>query len=206
MIRILAMIPSEKEKICKFILKTYPMSQEQLASVVAYFKPKAFQKNDFLLEEGRICQLYCFIEEGFMQAYTHDIDGNEVTTGLYSPNQIVCDLSSFFKRTPAQEYIQALTDSKVWYITYEELQHAFHAMPYFREFGRLILVNSYTQLKQRMLSMLQETAETRYARLMETNPVIFQKVSLKIIASYIGVTDTSLSRIRKEYAKNRNHS
>ena len=138
-----------------------------------------------------------------MRAYTYDLAGNEVTTALYSPKQIVCDLSSFFKRTPSQEYIQALTDSRVWFITFDELQQAFHAMPYFREFGRLILVNSYTQLKQRMLSMLQETAETRYAKLIETNPMIFQKVPLKMIASYIGVTDTSLSRIRKEYAKNR---
>ena len=197
------MIPAEKEFICEFILKTYPMSQEQLASVVEHFKPKEFLKNDFVLEEGKICQLYCFVEEGFMRAYTYDHKGNEVTTAVHSPSQIVCDLSSFFKRIPSQEYIQALTDSKVWYITFEELQHVFHAMPYFREFGRMILVNSYAQLKQRMLSMLQETAETRYARLMETNPMIFQHVPLKMIASYIGVTDTSLSRIRKEYAKNR---
>lgn len=200
------MIPLEKASICEFISKIYPMSEEQLASVVQYFKPKEFQKNDFVLEEGRVCQLYCYIEEGFMRAYTYDHDGNEVTTGVYSPRQIVCDLSSFFKRIPAQEYIQALTDCKVWFITYEELQHVFHAMPYFREFGRMILVNSYAELKQRMLSMLQETAETRYARLMETNPMIFQKVPLKMIASYIGVTDTSLSRIRKEYAKNRTHT
>ena len=199
------MIPEEKAPICEFISKIYPMSQEQLASVVQYFKPKAFQKNEFVLEEGRVCQIYCFMEEGFMRAYTYDHDGNEVTTALYSPRQIVCDLSSFFKRIPAQEYIQTLTDSKVWYISFEELQHIFHAMPYFREFGRLILVNSYTQLKQRMLSMLQETAETRYSRLMETNPMIFQHVPLKIIASYIGVTDTSLSRIRKEYAQNKNN-
>ncbi|GAB3516164.1 Crp/Fnr family transcriptional regulator [Emticicia fontis] len=197
------MIPAEKASISEFILKIYPMSQEQLASVVEYFKYREFQKNDFILEEGRICNLYGFIEEGFMRAYTYDHKGNEVTTGLYSPKQIVCDISSFFKRIPAQEYIQTLTDSKVWYITFDELQHVFHAMPYFREFGRMILVNSYAQLKQRMLSTLQETAEARYAKLMEANPMIFKHVPLKMIASYIGVTDTSLSRIRKEYAKNK---
>ena len=199
------MIPEEKAPICEFISKIYPMSQEQLASVVQYFKPKGFQKNDFVLEAGRICQIYCFMEEGFMRTYTYDHDGNQVTTALYSPRQIVCDLSSFFNRIPTQEYIQALTDCKVWYISFEELQHIFHAMPYFREFGRLILVNSYTQLKQRMLSMLQETAETRYSRLMETSPMMFQHIPLKMIASYIGVTDTSLSRIRKEYAKNKSN-
>jgi CRP-like cAMP-binding protein len=200
------MIPTEKASICEFISKIYPMSQEQLASVVEYFKPKEFRKNAFVVEEGRVSELYCFIEEGFMRAYTYAHDGTEVTTALYSPRQIVCDLSSFFKRIPAQEYIQTLTDCSVWYITFEELQHVFHAMPYFREFGRMILVNSYAELRQRMLSMLQETAETRYAGLMETSPMIFQKVPLKIIASYIGITDTSLSRIRKEYAKNRSYN
>ncbi len=192
-----------KHKIYEFIQSIYPMSEEQRHSVVQYFKPRVFQKNEYLLEEGRVCQMYYFLEEGYVRAYTHDHHGNDVTTAFYSPNQIVCELSSFFKRIPAQENIQALTDTKGWYITFDELQLAFHGMSYFREFGRLILVNSYAQLKQRMLSMLQETAEVRYAKLMESNPLIFQKAPLKMIASFIGVTDTSLSRIRKEYARHR---
>jgi hypothetical protein len=74
-------------------------------------------------------------------------------------------------------------------------------MPEFREFGRTILVNAYAQLKQRMLAMIQETAEQRYAYLLQTNPDIFQHAPLKNIATYLGITDTSLSRIRKEFSK-----
>ena len=74
-------------------------------------------------------------------------------------------------------------------------------MPEFREFGRTILVNAYAQLKQRMLAMIQETAEQRYASLLQSSPDIFQFVPLKNIATYLGITDTSLSRIRKEFAK-----
>ena len=77
-------------------------------------------------------------------------------------------------------------------------------MPEFREFGRSILVNAYAQLKQRMLGMIQQSAEERYAYLLQTNPDIFQHAALKNIATYLGVTDTSLSRIRKEFAKNHN--
>lgn len=81
------------------------------------------------------------------------------------------------------------------------MQQSFHAMPEFREFGRLKLVNSYSILKQRMLSALQETAEQRYTDLINSSPEIFQHVPLKFIASYLGIADTSLSRIRKEFIK-----
>jgi len=71
----------------------------------------------------------------------------------------------------------------------------------FRDFGRSILVKGFSSLKIRMLSMITETAEQRYDTLLKTNPEIFQQAALKYIASFLGITDTSLSRIRKEYAK-----
>jgi CRP-like cAMP-binding protein len=77
----------------------------------------------------------------------------------------------------------------------------FHSLPEFRDFGRSILVKGFAALKSRVLSMITETAEERYAQLLKNNPEIFQHAPLKIIASYLGVTDTSLSRIRKEFSK-----
>ena len=74
-------------------------------------------------------------------------------------------------------------------------------MPEFREFGRSLLVSGFASLKSRMLSMITATAEERYEKLLQTNPSIFQTAALKHIASYLGVTDTSLSRIRKKFAK-----
>jgi hypothetical protein len=71
----------------------------------------------------------------------------------------------------------------------------------FRDFGRSILVKGFSSLKIRMLSMITETAEQRYDTMLKTNPEIFQQAPLKHIASYLGITDTSLSRIRKEYTK-----
>ena len=192
----------EKEKLIRFILSVHSMPQQQADEIVAFFKEKEFSKNDFLLKEGRVCNEYHILKEGFARAYTYDLEGNDVTTAFYSANQVVCELFSFFKRIPSRENIQALSDCKTWYITYEELQIVFHSMPQFREFGRSILVNAYASLKQRMLSTLHETAEERYSNLIRSNPDIFQYAPLKNIASFLGVTDTSLSRIRKEFAKN----
>ena len=93
--------------------------------------------------------------------------------------------------------IREQISSEMW----EQLNMLFHSLPEFREFGRSILVKGFTALKNRMLSMITETAEERYAHLLQNKPEIFQHAPLKTIASYLGITDTSLSRIRKELAK-----
>lgn len=143
------------------------------------------------------------LKSGFVRAFTFDVNGNEVTTGFYGSNQLVLEPASFFNQTPSKENFQAMTDCVGWSITFEQLNHLFHSMPEFREFGRSILVRGLTSLKQRMLSMINETAEERYAQLMQSNPEMMRQASLKHIASYLGITDTSLSRIRKEMSKKR---
>jgi methionyl-tRNA synthetase len=89
----------------------------------------------------------------------------------------------------------------VYATTFEKLDHLFHSEPEFREFGRAVLVKEFVAYKQRTLSMINKSAEERYANLMETNGEIFKFAQLKHIASYLGITDTSLSRIRKEFMK-----
>jgi CRP-like cAMP-binding protein len=136
-----------------------------------------------------------------MRAFAYDTNGNEITTNFYSGNQVVFEVSSFFNRSPSKENIQCLTDCEGWCITYEQLNALFHTLPDFREFGRSVLVKGFASLKTRMLSMITETAEERYAQLLKSDPEIFQRAPLKYIASYLGITDTSLSRIRKEFSK-----
>jgi CRP-like cAMP-binding protein len=191
----------ERQKLIDFIRQTFPMPLQDAEAIANGFSVKHFEKNELLVKEGKICNEYYFLDEGFARAFTHDIEGNDITTALYASNNVVCELFSFFKRVPSKESIQALTECKAWRLTFDELQDVFHSMVLFREFGRTILINSYASLKQRMLSALQETAEERYAHLIKTNPDVFQYVPLKHIATYLGVTDTSLSRIRKEFSK-----
>lgn len=191
----------ERKKLIEFILRTFPMPLPDAQAIANHFTEVHFQKNELLVKEGRMCNEYYFLDQGFARAFTHDIDGNDITTALYAENNVVCELFSFFKRIPSKESIQALSDCKTWRLTFDELQNVFHSMVLFREFGRTILINSYATLKQRMLSALQETAEERYAHLIKSNPDVFQYVPLKHIATYLGVTDTSLSRIRKEFSK-----
>jgi CRP-like cAMP-binding protein len=165
------------------------------------FEEKALPRNGLHLKEGMVSNEYMIMETGFLRAFTHDVEGNDVTTNFYAPGQVVMEVASFFHRTPSRENIQALTDSRGWVITFEKLNMLFHAHPAFREFGRTVLVKGFAALKERMLSMINETAEQRYLALLGKNPDIFQQAPLKHIASYLGITDTSLSRIRKEVAR-----
>lgn len=191
----------EKEKLIQFLLSTNLVSLQIAGEIASHFIAKEIYKNQFFLKEGRICNEYLFLESGFMRSFAFDTDGNDVTTSFYSDNQVVFEVSSFFNRAISRENIQALTDCKGWTLTYEQLNSLFHNLHEFREFGRHILVKGFSFLKTRMLSMITETAEERYETLLKTNPEIFKSAPLKYIASYLGITDSSLSRIRKEFVK-----
>ena len=189
------------QKLIQFFKNSNLVSLKAAEEIASTFSPKEIKRNNFLLKEGRICDEYFFLENGFIRAFANDIEGNEVTTNFYSTGQVVFEVSSFFNRTVSKENFQAIVDCEGWYITYEQLNNLFHSMHEFRDFGRSILVKGFSSLKIRMLSMITETAEQRYDALLKTNPEIFQQAALKHIASYLGITDTSLSRIRKEYTK-----
>lgn len=192
-----------KESLVNYIQEILPMPVDQAEYITTFFTQKCYIKNDFLLKEGKICIESHFIESGFLRSYVVDFDGNEVTTDFYGNNIFANDFLSFFKRIPSNENIQVLADCTTWMINYEDLQTCFHTIPEFREFGRMMLINNYSRLKERMLGMIQLTAEQRYERLVTSHAEIFQNAPLKYIASYLGITDTSLSRIRKEIARSR---
>ena len=189
------------QKLIQFFKNSNFVSLKAAEEIANTFSPKEIKKNNFLLKEGRVCDEYFFLENGFIRAFANDIEGHDVTTNFYSTGQVVFEVSSFFNRTVSKENFQAIVDCEGWYITYEHLNNLFHSMHEFRDFGRSILVKGFSSLKTRMLSMITETAEQRYDTLLKTNPEIFQRAALKHIASYLGITDTSLSRIRKEYTK-----
>lgn len=189
-------------RLLQFFQRGAFFTTQQAIDIALLFTEKAVDKTGVLLREGQVSNEYFFLESGFMRAYVHDTEGREVTTHFYAPGQVVVEPSSFFNRVPTKENIQALEPSTGWYITFEQLNHLFHAYPAFREFGRSVLVRVLTGLQDRTLSMITETAEQRYQHLLQSNPNIFQHAPLKQIASYLGITDSSLSRIRKELSKN----
>ena len=189
------------QKLIELLQSTSLVSLKTAQEIAGVFTPKDLDRNQFLFKSGKICNEYFFLESGFMRAFACDTEGNDITTNFYSSNQLVFEVSSFFNRTVSKENVQSTMDCTGWYITYGQLNNLFHSLPEFREFGRAVLVKGFASLKTRMLSMITETAEQRYDTLLKNNPEIFQHAALKHIASYLGITDTSLSRLRKEFSK-----
>lgn len=176
------------------------MTKDEKEMVISKFKQVTFDKNSFLLEEGKTANHYWFVQNGFVRSYVTDTEGNDITTNFYSVGDIVIDWPSFFLRNPTRENIQALSDSVCWQLDFETFQELFHGIRNFREQGRTTLVGSYFALKRHSISMIADQAKDRYLKLLKEKPQIVQNVSLKHIATFLGITDTSLSRIRKEIA------
>src|SRR6476620_10729297 len=195
------MINKGNSTLFTFLEKNGLHTASVMEEALALFEEKEIPRNEFHLREGAVSNEYMIVQSGFLRAFTHDTDGNDVTTNFFAPGGLVLEVASFFQRTPSKENVQALINSTGWVITFEKLNMLFHAHPAFRETGRSILVKGFAALKERMLSMINQTAEQRYIALLDTNPDIFQQAPLKHIASYLGITDTSLSRIRKEVSR-----
>lgn len=191
----------DKTNLNAYFLSLFPIEKEIVEKITETFKDFSLDKNTRLLEKGEISTQTYFLEKGFMRSYILNEDGEEVTTNIYSAPCFVNDFLSFFKQQPAQEIYETLTECSFWETSLENVQHNFHTIPEFREFSRLLFVINYYKLNNRLIETVSQKAETRYLNLLKKQPHIFQHVSLKIIASYLGITDSSLSRIRKDISK-----
>lgn len=191
----------ERSALITYIQKILPIEPEKAEVIAMHFTFKTLKKGDIFLQAGRVSDEYLFLENGFLRSYLLDTKGNEVTINLFGKHAMVFEVASFFQRTPSEENIEALAETIGWVLSYQQLNALFHAIPEFREFGRAVLVRGFIAFKNRTLSMINKTAEQRYEDLLRSNPEILQNAPLKYIASYLGVTDTSLSRIRKEFSR-----
>jgi CRP-like cAMP-binding protein len=127
----------------EFFQGTNLMSLQKAEEIAGHFIYKSIPKQSFFVREGKIAEEYFFLEQGFMRAFAHDTEGNEVKTNFYSSGQVVFEVSSFFNRTICRENFQALTDCEGWVLTHQQLNNLFHSLIEFREFGRHILVKGF---------------------------------------------------------------
>ena len=183
----------------KNIFKEENFVKGDLEVILSQYEQIDFAKNDYFIKEGTTANYYYFMESGFARAYVIDLEGNDISTKFFSSSDIVIDWHSYFLKTKCRENIQAITACKAWKITFENFMKLFK-IEAFREVGRTRLVNNYFELKNHSISIIADPAKERYLNLIKSKPDIVQNVPLKQIATYLGITDTSLSRIRKELA------
>ncbi|SNR17215.1 putative transcriptional regulator, Crp/Fnr family [Tenacibaculum jejuense] len=173
------------------------MQDEKAAKIASFFEMETLNKGDLIIREGKTSKKSYFLESGIIRCYIIDLNGEEVTTRFYSAPDFLNDYLSFFKQKPSEENYEVLLDCKAWSINLENVQYCFHNIPEFREWGRMLLTLNYVKMHKHMISFHKHTAQERYENLLKNHPEIIQNIPLKIIASYLGITKYSLSRIRK---------
>lgn len=169
-----------------------------MQEILPLHKKLSIPKGEYLLKEGKTANAYYLVEKGLVRFYVHDFNGNEITTHFICENEIVNEVSSLFQRIPSAQNIQTVTDAVVWEINFDDFQYLYHSLESVREWGREWMAAQLFQSQLRSIEMITQSASTRYLQLLKDRSQIVQQAPLKQIASYLGIADTSLSRIRKQ--------
>lgn len=191
----------DKSSINNYFHSLFSIKEEVVEKITETFNQFELKANTVLLAQNTISTKTYFLEKGYVRSYLLNEDNEEITTNIYVAPCFVNDFLSFFRQQPTKEIYQTVTDCTFWETGLENVQYNFHNIPEFREFSRLLFVLNYYNIHDRLIEMASQKASTRYFNLMKKDPDIFQHVSLKVIASYLGIKDSSLSRIRRDINK-----
>ena len=184
------------EKLKNCILNQVVVEKKSMDNILAVFKPLEITKGEFFLKSGKICRQMAFIESGYMRMYDL-VDGKEITLWIGSEGKFITSLSSFVFETRNNWNIQAITDCKLYIINRKNHFRLNKTEPKWLEFDNILLANSFVLLENSMFSQLHTTAKQRYDILLSEEPELFKNIPLQYIASMLGITPESLSRLRK---------
>lgn len=180
-------------------LKThFEISQSnELTEVSSLFKNITLKKGDYFLKEGKICNKFCFIKSGFLRVFAVPNE-NEVTQWIATNGHFGTDFSSFFFELPSRWTIQALETTELFTISKENYKKIGNTVPNWAELERTFLIKCLTMMESRINNHLSMSAEERYLHFFEDNKALFNQVPLQYIASMLGMTPETFSRIRKK--------
>lgn len=173
------------------------LSAEEESQIKNYLTPKKLRKKQYLLQEGDICKTIAFVEKGILKAYSTDEQGNEHIIQFGLEGWIISDLYSFLTNEPAVYNIEAIEDSELVLISKSAHEELLLKVPKYETFTRLNITNAYLTMQKRITSIISSPLEERYAKFIELYPDIVQRVPQHMIASYMGLSPETLSRVRR---------
>ena len=182
----------------KFIRQIIPISDTEFEQTVVYFKEQTLKKGAFFVRQDKICQQIAFINKGTLRTFYMNDKAEETTSCFCTENSLTTSYKSFILQQPSHLSIQALEDTELLVIDYEHLQKLYSTSPIWQNVGRIIAEKEYIVMEQYASVLNNETAKEKYLRLFKERPQVIQKVPVKHIASYLGITIRTLSRIRRE--------
>lgn len=168
--------------------------------VLSLLKHRKIKKNDALLRAGDVCRSISFVAQGCLRIYHLDAEGGEHISHFAFEDWWAADTASFYLQTPAFYSIDALEDTEVFQIGYQDLEDLYERVPKFERFFRILVQNGYVIQQRRITSSLFQSAEERYERFKKLHPKLSRRIAQKHIASFLGITPEFLSMLRKRKA------
>ena len=185
----------------KFIEQITPISDNEFLESMVYFKECTLNKGDYFVEQGKVCKQIAFINTGLLRTYHINEKGEDTTSSFCVENNFTASYQSLILQSPSKLSIQALEKTELLVIDYVDLQKLLYSKSLtWQHIGRIVVEKEYIIREEYTSVLNKETPKEKYLRLMKEQAFIIQKIPVQYIASYIGVTRRTLSRIRKETA------
>lgn len=179
------------------------LTAEEKHLCMSYFSPKKLRKRQYILQEGDVCKYIAFVEKGMLRSYTIDEKGNEHIMQFAFEGWWISDHFSFLTGEPAIYNMDALEDSELLLLSKQAEDQLLQKIPKLEKYFRILLQNNLIATQRRLISSLSQTAEERYHQLINACPAIPQRVPQHMMASFLGITPETLSRIRKQLANSK---
>lgn len=174
----------------------WPVSDESVEKLCGYFTPCSFPRRYRLIEADRRCPLAYFVERGLTRSYWM-VNGEEITTSFSHEGGIVFSMDELYYDLPSQEYVETIERIDAFSISLRDLRELFATDRDIANWGRVIHQNEYRRLHQSHKERLTLPARERYEAFRQQFPDVCRRANLSYIASYLGITPSTLSRLRK---------
>lgn len=172
-------------------------SPPEKAALEQILQPRTLQKNEHFLKEGELCESIAFIEKGSVRYY-YQLEDKQVCKDFLLENGLIGSFGSIFSQEPSAIFIQALEETEIVEMKYEDVLQLCEKYPIWNQLARIILQEQIVRAEKREGAFLKDLPETRFKALIAEHPTIFKRVSLQYIASYLGMTRETLSRYRNK--------
>ena len=188
-----------KNESIKNLLKSFNLlTDNEIDDFIHSSTNKHLNKSDYYIKEGETCKSVTFVLSGILRSYYTSHNGDDITYCITFPNNFMTAYSSFLTNEPTQENIQAITETDLLIIPKEKIEKLAHKSPNWVFFQKTIAEQQYIELEKRIFLLQGSNATKRYAELMKSQPNYIKSIPLQYLASYLGVSQRHLSRIRKE--------
>lgn len=181
-------------------LKSYGIepTDEEISIFISFIKYKSFRKGETIIEKGQVCNEAYYSLKGFARTYDRLSNGTEKTYLIFAEHSFFTDHASFISQKPATEYLEAVEDMKVMYIEYVDMIGMFNKYHNIESFGRRISDVNFIFSQKRLRSIMNDDALTRYKKLIKHYGEFSSRIPQNVIASYLGITPQSFSRLKRE--------